>query len=70
MYEIRFEDHHDHVIAVAITPHDALLAIDRIADETVDQLRANGEGHGQFVLGLVVWDAERSEVVLRSGIRK
>jgi hypothetical protein len=69
MYEICFDDQADHVLAVVPTPQEALAELDRIADETAAQLAANGEGHEQFLLSLVVWDVERGEVVARSGIR-
>jgi hypothetical protein len=70
MYEIRFDDQTDHVLAVASTLHDALVEIDRVAETTAAQLGANGEGHKNFMLALVVWDAERAEVVARCGIQR
>jgi hypothetical protein len=57
------------VLGVARTPDDAMVELDRIADETAAQLRANGEGHQQFLLSLAVWDTELGVVVARSGIR-
>jgi len=70
MYEIRFDDQTDHVLAVTPTPQDALAGIDRITAATAAQLGANGEGHEQLMLVLIVWDTELSEVVARCGIRR
>ena len=69
MYEICLDEQTDWVLAVAHTPEAAMAELDRIADETAAQLRANGEGHEEFLLSLIVWDTELGEVVARSGLR-
>lgn len=69
MYEICFDENYDHVLTTARTPQEAMAALDRIADETAAQLRANGEGHQEFLLSLAVWDTESGEIVARSGVR-
>lgn len=69
MFEICMDDDYDQVLAVAHSPAAALAEIARIADQTAAQLRANGEGHDNFVLSLAVWDTELGIIVARSGIR-
>lgn len=69
MFEICLEDDYDRVLSIAMSPAAALAEIARIADHTAAQLRANGEGHENFLLVLAVWDTELGTIVARSGIR-
>lgn len=69
MFEIRHADAYGHLLAVAPDPIGALAEMVRIAGRTAAQLRANGEGHEDFLLTLAVWDTELGVIVARSGIR-
>jgi hypothetical protein len=62
MYEIWLGYEGDALIATCPTPRDVLAALDRIADETAEQLEANGEGAQAFALHLVVREASTGEV--------
>lgn len=74
MFEIYIEDEddeylaRDHVLAVHHDPDMVLDEIEHICRETAEQLTANGEGHSEFLLRLAVWDTDRREIVLRSGV--
>ncbi len=56
------------MLAVHHDPNAVLDEIEYIRKETLQQLAANGEGRIDLLLRLGVWDTERYEIVLRSGI--
>lgn len=70
MYEIRIDEPEGPVLAVHDDAAAALVGMNRIGDETMSQLAANGEGHKEFWLRLAVRDTSTGEDVAWAGIAR
>lgn len=62
MFEIWLGDDQEAMVAVHVSASAALDDLERIADRTMRQLVANGEGHRDFVLYLTVREGATGEV--------